>query len=116
MQDKTLLKISVICSLVGIIVLFLIADNLNLSTTEISKIQQSELGKQVKITGKIESLSETDTLMFLTVGQEKIETVSVVLFKDSDIALEKGDNIELTGTLEDYEGKREILANRIVII
>ena len=116
MQDKTLLKISVICSLIGIIVLFLIADNLSLSTTEISKIQQSELGKQVKIKGKIESLSETDNLMFLTVGQEKIETVSVVLFKDSDIALEKGDNIELTGTLEDYEGKREILANRIVII
>lgn len=116
MQDKTLLKISVICSITGIIVLFLISDNISLSATDISKIQESELGKQIKIKGKVDSLTDKENLMFLTISQEKIETISVVLFKNSDIAIKEGDIIELTGTLEDYEGKREILANRIIVI
>jgi len=116
MKEKTLLKIALICSLLGIVVLFTISDNLSIEESDISKINHAEIGETVKITGRIEKMSDTDKLMFLEVGQEKIETVPVLLFKDSDIALKQGDYVEILGTIEDYEGEREIIANRIRLI
>jgi len=36
------------------------------------------------------------------------------LFKDSEIFLEEGDYVEVTGTVEDYNGKKEVIANKVV--
>lgn len=116
MKEKTLLKIALICSLVGIIILFIVSDNLVIQEIDISKLNEVELETTVKIIGRIEKVSDTDKLMFLTIGQEKVETVSVLLFKDSDISLKQGDYVEITGTIEDYEGEREVIANKVRLI
>lgn len=116
MKEKTLLKIALICSLVGLIGLFFVSERISIEEIDVSKINEEEIGKVVKIIGRIERVSDADKVMFLEIGQEKIETVSIILFKDSDISLEKGDYVEIIGSVEDYEGKREVIANRVRIV
>lgn len=116
MKDLTLFTVALICSVLGIIILFFISDNITISQTNIHDIDSIEPGKTVKIIGRIERASDTEKVMFLTVGQEKIETVSVVLFKSSNITLKQGDYVEITGTVEEYQGAPEVIASRVRII
>lgn len=116
MKEKTLLKLALICSLSGIIVLFFISERISIKEIDISKINEEETGKIVKLVGRIESVNDANKTIFLEIGQEKVEKVAVILFKDSDLALAKGDYVEITGSIEDYEGEREIIASRVRII
>ena len=116
MKEKTLFKIALICSLVGIIALYFISEKISINEVSIDKINEIDVGKSVKITGRVEKVSDSGKVMFLEVGQEKIETIPVLLFKDSAVSLKKGDYVEITGTVENYEGEREVIANRVRII
>ena len=116
MKEKTLLKIALICSLVGIVVLFFVSEKISISQVDLDRIDERDIGTDVKIIGRIERATDTEKVMFLEIGQEKIEKVTVILFKDSDISLKEGDYVEITGEIEDYNGKREIIANKVRIV
>ena len=116
MKEKTLLLIATICSVIGILALFIISENIELTEIDISEIEGEKTGRSVKIIGRIEKVSSTEKIIFLEIGQEKIETIPVILFKDSDLELIKGQNVEITGEIMDYEGKKEVIANKIRII
>ena len=116
MKEKTLLKIALICSLVGIVVLFFVSEKISISQVDLDRIDEMDIGTDVKIIGRIERATDTEKVMFLEIGQEKIEKVTVILFKDSDISLKEGDYVEITGEIEDYNGKREIIANKVRIV
>ena len=38
----------------------------------------------------------------------------MVLFKESNLNLQQGDYVEITGTVEDYEGQKEIIGSKVV--
>ena len=116
MKEKTLLKIALICSLVGIVVLFFVSEKISISQVDLDRIDEMDIGTDVKIIGRIERATDVEKVMFLEIGQEKIEKVTVILFKDSDISLKEGDYVEVTGEIDDYNGEREVIANKVRII
>jgi len=71
-------------------------------------------GRDVTIKGEILSINDIGNLAFLTVAQEKIETVDVILFKDSPLVLEEGDNVVISGSVEEYKGELEIIGNKVI--
>lgn len=113
MHDKTLLKIAITFSIIGLIALFFISDKIEVDEITIDKLDEMEIGKTVKIKGYVENVNNLEKVAFLRIAQEKTETVSIVLFKEENISLEKGDYVEVTGEVEDYEGKKEIIGNLI---
>ena len=115
MKEKTLFKIAAVCSLVGLIVLFFISGHISIKEIDVGKINGGDVGKEVKVIGRIERISDTDKVMFLQVGQEKIESISVVLFKEGNINLKEGDYVELIGELDDYNGSYSIIANAVKV-
>ena len=116
MKEKTLLKIALSCSIVGLVVLFFISDSISVDQVAIGKIEDEDIGKIVKITGMIIRVSNTEKVMFIEVGEEKVEKVDVVLFKDKDFDLSPGDYVEIVGEIEEYKGKKEVIANKITLI
>lgn len=113
MKEKQLLKIALTCSFVGLVALFFFTSQIE--ELNISKLGDIEEGRDVKIIGKIEKISDTGKVMYITLGQEKIETVDVMLFKDSDFVLYKGQTIEIEGEITEYQGKK-VVANQVRII
>lgn len=113
MKEVTLLKIALTCSVFGIVLLFLISDRISVQEIDISKIEEEGIGKDVKVIGKVGRVTDTGKMMFLEVEQEKVEQVTIILFKPGDITLFEGEYVEIVGEVEDYKGKREIIANKV---
>ena len=84
MKEKTLFKIAILCTVVGLLVLFFFSSHIEVDSIDVSRIDATDIDSEVRVVGKVLSVSSTEKVMFLSVGQEKIEDVDVVLFKDSD--------------------------------
>jgi aspartyl/asparaginyl-tRNA synthetase len=113
MDDSTLFKSSISFAVIGLIILFFISEKIEIDEAAIDRLDEIEIGTTVKIKGHVEDVQNLEKVAFLKIAQEKIETVSVVLFKEENISLNKGDYIEVVGEIEDYEGKKEIIGNLV---
>ena len=113
MEDKTLLKTALTCSIIGLMILFFISGRIEIDEVTIDKLDEVELGKTVKIKGYVKDVTNLEKVAFLKVAQEKTEIVSIVLFKEENISLEPGDYVEVIGEIEDYKGEKEIIGNLV---
>ena len=114
MKETTLLKIALICSLIGLLALYFISTKIEVSDYKPNKLS-GNVGDDVKLNGVITKISDKGNVVFIEVSQQ--DTVDVVLFtKDRNLKLNKGDNIEILGKIQEYNGKNEIIAQKVRII
>lgn len=112
MNETTLLKIAIISAIIGVITLYFLSENMNVEEKTIEKITTADIDKDVKIRGTIEKITEKEKVAILSVSQPK--TITVVLFKKENLTqLQQGDNVYITGTIEEFEGKPEIIADEV---
>ena len=89
-------KTALIVSMVVVILLLFFSEFSELEDMNIKEITNEYLDKDVDI-------AQQDNL-------------KVVVFKDKNISLKKGDYIEVLGTVEEYEGELEIIGDRVRLI
>jgi len=113
MEEKTLIKISFITVILGLSFLFLYAEEFNLRAIEdLSLIPSAE---EIKLEGKVSSLTITDKAIFLELEGEKIIKTDVILFPQGSIYLKEGDYVEIYGEVEEYNNKKEVIASKVVL-
>lgn len=112
MEEKLLLSIAVISSLIGIGVLFYISSAISIDQTVIDRID--EIGSDVSVVGQITGITKTEKTTIIELSQK--QDILVLLFGESEIALKKGDLIEVTGEVKEYEGKKEIVASKVRLV
>lgn len=107
---ESLLSLSLIGSVLGILIISFLATNLEPNMKDIVEIDERNLEEVVKIQGKITFIREYENLVVFTLDDEtgKIDCV----FYES-IILEKNQAIEVIGKVIEYKGKIEIEANKI---
>lgn len=113
-DEGLLLKASIVCTVVGLIVLYLIAGRMEADETSINKITNGLADGSVVVKGKVNRISDNENVMIIEL--EKNEKISVVMFKKnypSQINLAEGDLVEVTGKVEDYNGEKEIIAENV---
>jgi len=113
MKETTLLKIALIVSLTGLVLLFLVSDKIDISESNVEKITRGNVGEVVKVSGLIESIRTTDAVTFLTI--EKTGEIKVIVFEKLDY-LEEGMYVEVVGEIEEYKGEREVIGNALRLI
>ena len=113
MQEKTILKVAIVVTIIGLAFLFLYAGEVELKAVE--RIDSAIPEETVEMTGIVSRVSQHDKVIFLELEGQRIEKVDVILFTDENIFLKAGDYVEISGTIEEYEGKREIIANKIML-
>lgn len=114
MKEKSLLKVALVCSLVGITTLFFISEFMEVEERNIGEITIDDLDKNVKIIGTVSKVIDTDKVLMMDIIQP--QKLKVVVFKDKEINLKKGNYIEVLGKVEEYEGELEIIGDRIRLI
>ncbi|MBI2663118.1 hypothetical protein HYX15_01145 [Candidatus Woesearchaeota archaeon] len=112
MKESTLLKISLCFSLIGVFIILIIAETLEVKQYGISSITDKEVDKKVKIVGTISSIVETPGLFILDIIDETGK-MKVVIFKEDDLGFNKYDEIEVTGKVIKYRNYLEIEAETI---
>jgi len=114
MENKILLEIAIICSLVGILLLIFISEKIETPEKDIVNITKENLEEQVKITGTITKITETPGLYILTIKDSTGE-ITAILYKSEEISLEKGQVVTIEGSILEYKGQLEIEIDSIKI-
>lgn len=114
MQEKTLQKVAIIVALLGLIFLSFYAENLQFR--EVARIDSEVPEEKVRMQGKVTRVSPQDKVIFLELDGEIIEKVKVILFTDESVYLKQGDRVEISGTVEEYQGEKEVIANEVVLL
>lgn len=99
MNEKTITIIAITCTIIGLIAM------------QFTKTEQSN-ETQVKITGTIESIEQKEKITILKI---KTQTPLTIISFDKS-SHEKGNKVQITGKLQEYRGKVEILASKITTI
>ena len=115
MDDRTQLRIALIGSIVGIAILFIFQGHFSVSQQTIDRLDQLPQGKEIEVTGLVKRATDAGKVMFLEITQQKMETVTVVLFKDRNLTISEGDIVAVTGSISDYQGKQEIVGSRVEV-
>jgi len=113
MKEKTLFKIALLCTIVGVVVLFFFSKGVKIDETTIDRINVEDVDKQVTIKGVVTKVIDLESVMILEVTQPS--AITVVLFKEEGIDIMKGDDVEVTGKIEEYQGKPELIGNVVVV-
>ena len=108
MKEKTLLKIALVCVLAGIIGLWFISDKIKIEEKDIEKITAADVDKDIMVSGIVNKVMHAGKITIIEVEQDK--DIKVVLFKEN-ASLEIGDNVDVYGSIDDYKGEYEIIAD-----
>ena len=112
MQIERLTKIAIIMTIVSLITLYSISTNINLEEKQINKINNEDIESQLTINGKINRITELEDVYFLELQQ--ISKITIVVFKDEKINIEKDDYVEIEGKVDEYNNNLQIIANKII--
>lgn len=112
MKEKTLLRISIIGALVGVFVLYLISDSIKIDETSISKITDENIGNDVKVTGVVKDVFNGEKSSIITITQP--EEMKIVVMEN--VSVKGGDYIEVIGDVQEYNGRLEVMGQRVRVI
>ena len=114
MKETTLLKIALICSLTGLIALYFISEKIEIKDYNAGALRKN-VGDDVNLKGTVTKINDKGNAVFVEVSQQN--SVAVVLFTtDNDLKLKNGDNVEVIGKVQEYNGKNEIIAQKIRVM
>lgn len=113
MEEKHILQASLIITLIGLTFLYFYAEEFDTKVTP--SVEQVQPSTQIKMIGKITKITTTDKATFLQIEGQRIETTNVILFNKENIFLPKGAYAEIYGTVENFNGQKEIVASKIVL-
>ena len=112
MDEKTLLKISLIVALLGLSVLAVLSHYISAEEKKIALISVQDRDSDVRIQGTVSSVRQGDSVQMIEVAQAS--SISVVVFGDS--LVESGQTVEVVGEVKEYKGRSELLAKEITVV
>jgi len=108
MEEKKLLKLALICSLLGTALLYIISLTISQEEKSFSFVEDDEYSV---ISGEVSSVNNYGNVSFVKIYQKM--PVDVVIIGNNYVELNKGDFVEVRGTKKEYEGKKEFVADEI---
>ncbi|MBU0758565.1 MAG: hypothetical protein KKF44_10945 [Nanoarchaeota archaeon] len=113
MNEKMLLRISVLFAVIGISALFIISKSIEINNTTIEKIYGEKIGDEVEITGKAIQIIRNEKFTVIKMAQES--EIEVIAY-DNIAEIREGDALSVKGRIDEYNEKRQIVADKITII
>lgn len=114
MIDNSIVKLSLISSIIGILFIYISAAHMKPALTPISKIDEDFVGLKTKTSGKIIDIrTHQDGHLFAKIKDESGGEIKVPIFKRINSKLEDKigllDNIEVKGKVKKYKDQLEVI-------
>ncbi|MBD3313464.1 hypothetical protein GF345_03410 [Candidatus Woesearchaeota archaeon] len=115
MEESFLLKTAVVCSIMGVIALYIIAGRIDAGETDINRITNGQADGEVVVKGKVSRITDKEDFMIIEI--EKKETIPVFVFKDDySVNVREGQSVEVRGEVEEYNREKEIVAYELRVV
>ncbi len=115
MQETHLKQTALLITCIGLFILYLYAQEVTLKPTAES-INQLPPASKITLEGTITSLQKTDKGTFITLEAQRQETIDIIIFHPESLYLKQGNMVQVQGNLEEYNGKSEIIAQKIILL
>ena len=106
MDDKTLIQISIVFSIIGIIALYFFSSSVVVDNYEISQMEDSSA---VKVQGTINKVTHKKGITIIELEQTSV--VEVVIY--DNLFFKKNTTLEVIGKVDTYQGKKQVVAEKI---
>lgn len=110
MEDKTLLKLSILVLVLGLTILCFFVMTNEIPKFE-GKVNQNMDGETVKINGKVIGVENKNKVTIVKLKYDSF--INIVAF-GKPLSLREGDNISIIGKIRFYNGKEEIIAEELL--
>lgn len=110
MRENELLRVALIISFIGLLFLYFISGNIEIKTKTSERINNAETGQEVIVKGIVSSIRTSEKASFVNI--ETIDEENIVVFENIK-GIKQGDYIEVVGKIDEYNGKQEIIAEKI---
>ena len=114
MKEERLLKIALSFSMLGLLALLVLTSGMRPEPVSTANLTRTADGQSVRVAGVVTAVEDHGKTLVITVAQP--QEVDVVLFKDRNLTLAKGDYIETTGEVKQYMGNKELVATRLDLL
>ncbi|MBI4447813.1 hypothetical protein HY643_02440 [Candidatus Woesearchaeota archaeon] len=111
MEEKGLFALALACSLAGIIVLFFVSEKIEVKEESISSVLEKDVGSYVGVRGVVISQKESKGVALLKIN-DSTGVIDIVVFQNYQ-KIRNGEEITVTGKLEEFKSKKEIKAETI---
>jgi tRNA(Ile2) C34 agmatinyltransferase TiaS len=121
MQEKNLIKIAIACSICGLILLFFVSQQVQISLTEIASISPEDMYKSVRICGNVTYKYVSDTRHVFLDVIDQTGKIDVVFFNRTAeevnvYEVDLNDSICVSGTVDEWKGKLEIIGKSLNVL
>ncbi len=110
MDDSTLLTIAIATTILGLMALCILVYTAVIPETSIAAINDSTVGKKIVVTGAIMEVQQRNSTTFLKIIQTC--SLDVIVFKPINMTT---GTARIEGIIQEYEGKKELIADRITL-
>jgi len=114
MEEKNLLRIAIIISLIGVLILIIITEKIDISESNIAQITEKNIDQTVKIKGQITRITKTETIMILNIKDSTGE-IKVTAFNPEESNLKTNQIVGINGKVTEYMNQIQIEADKIKI-
>ena len=112
MNEKDLLRWSIVIAILGICVLFVLAQEIDVDRISIDAITNEFIDQKVTVAGTVVSVTQLDDMTLFDVqGVDSVSSILVVVFEQMNISIKEG--VVVSGTVAEYQGTLEIVADRV---
>lgn len=115
MEEKNLLKLALVVSLTGILILIFIIDTIEIKDYKIKDLTKKDLNKDVNLKGTITRITETPGLYIFNLDDQTGE-ITGIIFKEEQLNLTVNQKIEVQGTIIEYKNKLELEVDQLISI
>lgn len=114
-MSNILTKLCILSTLIGITLLIIISDKLDIPTSTISSLSKEDINKQIKVKGIANSIVNKKSIIILNL-KDASSSIKVVLFNPKESKIKKNSVLEVNGKISLYEDELEIIADSVRII
>ena len=113
MKDKALVRIAMICSIIGVGMLFFVSSFMEIPERNITNLSSADISKTIKLNGIVQKVVENEKTAKITVEQPTY--IDAVVFKENSgsIGFKKGQDVELIGEYREVKGRKELVIDEI---
>lgn len=115
-RDSELAKIALACTLIGMSLIYIVANFIGPAQVEISSITRDDVGKQVSVNGTVVSSSSNQNGdLFMTLSDGRTNITVVMFSRDADnFKPRAGEKINVVGQINEYKNVLEIIAKKVI--
>lgn len=99
--------------ILGFVFLMIYSNEIDLNNVE--NLDSIPISEEIKIAGIINKITIKDKATFITITGKKTETIDIILFSNKETILKAGDEVEISGIVEEYKGRKEIIASEVFL-